>query len=92
MEGVVSPIYALNLGGLLSSRRGEGVVGFNYKVDGVSSQPRVRVDPFSVLTPGVFRDIFRRSPPDRPGAPTEGAQEPTVGDQPIIGGTAGTDR
>lgn len=92
MEGVVSPIYALNLGGLLSSRRGEGVVGFNYKVDGVSSQPRVRVDPFSVLTPGVFRDIFRRSPPDRPGAPAAEVQDPGRADQPVVGGTSGIER
>ncbi|MEL7205259.1 MAG: hypothetical protein AAGL19_13855, partial [Pseudomonadota bacterium] len=66
MEGVLSPIYALNLGGLFT-RQGEGLVGIKYSVDGESTRPRVQVAPLSVLTPGMFRDLFRRSPPKTPG-------------------------
>ncbi|MEL7397177.1 MAG: DUF3971 domain-containing protein [Pseudomonadota bacterium] len=65
MEGVLSPIYALNLGGLFT-RQGEGLVGIKYSVDGESTRPRVQVAPLSVLTPGMFRDLFRRSPPKTP--------------------------
>ena len=37
---------------------GEGGFGVSYKVQGNSSNPRVLVNPLSILTPGVFRKIF----------------------------------
>ncbi|PIL20393.1 hypothetical protein P775_09645 [Puniceibacterium antarcticum] len=70
MQGVVSPIYILNGIGSLFSRRGEGLIGFNFTVEGQTSAPRVAVNPLSVFTPGMFRDIFRRAPPD-PGQPSQ---------------------
>jgi hypothetical protein len=65
MQGVVSPIYAVNglFGRLFSPRKGEGLFGFNYTLKGSASEPRVGVNPFSVFTPGIFREIFRRPPP-----------------------------
>ncbi|MEP3345915.1 MAG: DUF3971 domain-containing protein [Litoreibacter sp.] len=65
MRGVVSPIYAVNglFGALFSPRKGEGLFGFNYTLKGSSDGPRVGVNPLSVLTPGVFREIFRQPPP-----------------------------
>lgn len=67
MDGVISPVYALNLGGLFG-RPGEGLVGFTYEVDGEAAQPKVQVNPLSVLTPGMFRNLFRSPPPSQPGA------------------------
>ena len=64
MQGVISPLYAINGVGQLISRRGEGLVGFNFKLEGPTSDPRVSVNPLSVLTPGIFREIFRRPPPE----------------------------
>jgi hypothetical protein len=61
--GVVSPVYFLNGIGSIVSRRGEGLFGFNYRVTGSTEDPKVGVNPLSILTPGIFRDIFRRSPP-----------------------------
>ena len=49
--------------GSVVSRRGEGLFGFNYRMTGSSEDPKVSVNPLSILTPGIFRDIFRRSPP-----------------------------
>ncbi len=65
MQGVVSPIYAVNglFGALFSPRRGEGLFGFNYRLRGAADNPQVQVNPLSVLTPGVFREIFRQPPP-----------------------------
>lgn len=65
MRGVISPVYLVNgiFGTLLSPRRGEGLFGFNYTLKGPSSGPRVGVNPLSVLTPGIFREIFRQAPP-----------------------------
>jgi hypothetical protein len=67
MEGVISPVYAINALGRVFARKGEGLVGFTYDVDGVASNPRVQVNPLSVLTPGLFRELFRGPPPTQPG-------------------------
>ncbi|MEE9389278.1 MAG: DUF3971 domain-containing protein [Paracoccaceae bacterium] len=64
MQGVVSPVYFLNGIGQIFSRRGEGLFGFNFKLRGSSTEPKVSVNPLSILTPGVFRDIFRSPPPE----------------------------
>ncbi|NVO26969.1 hypothetical protein HJ526_06030 [Donghicola sp. C2-DW-16] len=63
LQGVLSPIYMLNgIGGFLT-RQGEGLFGFNFTLTGSTSDPQVGVNPLSVLTPGMFREIFRRPPP-----------------------------
>ncbi|SMR72447.1 AsmA-like C-terminal region [Aliiroseovarius halocynthiae] len=66
MQGVISPFYIVNSAGRIFARRGEGLVGFNYNLGGTPSAPKVLVNPLSILTPGIFRDIFRRSPPPKP--------------------------
>ena len=63
LQGVVSPIYLVNGIGALLSRRGEGLFGFNYALRGTSENPQVQVNPLSILTPGMFREIFRRPAP-----------------------------
>ena len=66
MQGVVSPVYVLNSIGQIFSRRGEGLFGFNYRMTGSAQAPQVSVNPLSVLTPGMFRDLFRAPPPELP--------------------------
>ena len=58
MNGVVSPIFFINSVGGIFSRQGEGLIGFNYSLEGPSSNPKVQVNPLSALTPGIFRRIF----------------------------------
>ena len=67
MQGVVSPIYLLNGIGSILTRRGEGLFGFSYKLKGSSVDPQISVNPLSILTPGMFREIFRSPPPTLPG-------------------------
>ncbi|WP_147125149.1 DUF3971 domain-containing protein [Shimia ponticola] len=62
-QGVISPLYLLNGIGSIFTRRGEGLIGFNFNLRGTPDQPDVAVNPFSVLTPAMFREIFRRPPP-----------------------------
>lgn len=63
MQGVFSPLYLVNAVGGLFTRKGEGLIGFNYALTGPASDPRVAVNPLSLLTPGMFRELFRRPPP-----------------------------
>ena len=66
VNGLVSPVYIINgvvkaiplIGKVLGGEKGEGVFGDSYKVQGNSSNPRVLVNPLSILTPGLFRNIF----------------------------------
>ena len=63
MQGVVSPVYFLNGIGQIFSRGRDGLFGFNFRMRGASASPSVSVNPLSILTPGAFREIFRRPPP-----------------------------
>ncbi len=65
MQGVVSPIYLLNRVGSIFTRRGEGLFGVNFTLRGPVRDPQVGVNPLSILTPGMFRELFRRPPPER---------------------------
>lgn len=74
VDGVVAPSPGLNLsmlgevpvlGNLLVSRRGEGVFGMTYSINGQAAEPRTFVNPMSALTPGILRRIFEPPPPPR---------------------------
>jgi hypothetical protein len=63
-QGVISPFYILNQIGSVLTRPGEGLIGFNFNIRGTAANPSVSVNPLSALTPGMFREIFRRAPPE----------------------------
>ncbi|WP_390915064.1 AsmA-like C-terminal region-containing protein [Pseudosulfitobacter sp. SM2401] len=77
MQGVISPIYLLNGIGSILTRKGEGLIGFNYSLTGAAKNPTVRVNPLSALTPGMFRDLFRAPAPKLP-ATADGIATPTA--------------
>ena len=65
LQGVISPIYLLNgigAGGL--TPRGEGIFGFNYSIKGTADRTKVRVNPLSILTPWMLRDLIRGDAPN----------------------------
>ncbi len=71
-DGVVTPLYAVNgaleriAGKLFGRQKGEGVFSFVYTMKGPAAGPKVKVKPLSILTPGVFRQIFRQDIPAPP--------------------------
>lgn len=69
MQGVLSPVYMLNAIGRAFTRRGEGLIGFNFTLRGPAEDPVVAVNPLSALTPGFLREMFRRPVPQVEGAP-----------------------
>jgi hypothetical protein len=66
LSGTYVPLYGLNsalgaipiLGRVLVGRQGEGVVGITFAIKGKLDNPNVLVNPISVMTPGIFRQIF----------------------------------
>ena len=79
LGGTYVPLYGLNsalgsipiLGRVLVGRQGEGVVGITFAIRGKLDDPSVLVNPMSVMTPGIFRQIFEftGSVPDTNAAP-----------------------
>jgi hypothetical protein len=79
LGGTYVPLYGLNsalgsipiLGRVLVGRQGEGVVGITFAIRGKLDDPSVLVNPMSVMTPGIFRQIFEftGSVPDPNAAP-----------------------
>ena len=65
LQGVLSPFYMLNGIGAILTRRGEGLIGFNFTLSGATEAPEAAVNPLSLFTPGMFREIFRRRPPEQ---------------------------
>ena len=59
LQGVITPVYLLNGIGSLITRKGEGLLGFNYSLGGSAKAPKVSINPLSVLAPGGLRDVFR---------------------------------
>lgn len=84
LNGAVAPVYALNsilgnapiIGDIFVGKKGEGLVAFTYSVSGQTSDPKVFVNPLSVLTPGIFRKLMQ---PSRE-APPEAAEDASPSD------------
>ncbi len=69
IKGVLVPANLINslftkipIIGWVAGKEGEGLIAFNYKVDGSYADPDIRVNPFSGLTPGVLRNVFSGEP------------------------------
>ncbi|MET0431766.1 MAG: AsmA-like C-terminal region-containing protein [Hyphomicrobium sp.] len=70
--GTYIPLQGLNgalgdipvLGQILSGTQGEGILGMTFAVQGPTASPQVIVNPFSLVAPGIFRDIFQMTSMD----------------------------
>ena len=82
MQGVLSPLYALNIIGSVMTRKGEGLIGFNFNLGGPASDPRVSVNPLSALAPGILREVFREPAPTVGKTRTEDETEAAPPDRP----------
>lgn len=86
VEGVIVPAYTFNsilgevplLGDLLVSRKGEGVFGLTYTVEGPFESTRVFVNPLAALAPGVLRRIFETPAESSAAEAAPPAPEPTA--------------
>ncbi len=66
LSGTFMPARGLNriagsipiLGMLLGSGTRDGLIGITYQIVGEARNPKVFVNPLSIITPGIFRQIF----------------------------------
>jgi hypothetical protein len=89
LGGTYVPLYGLNsalgsipiLGKVLVGRKGEGVVGITFAIKGKLDNPAVMVNPMSVMTPGIFRQLFEftGSVPEGTAAATQATPESGFG-------------
>lgn len=69
MNGVFVPAYGLNsllgkipiVGGIFSGGSGGGIFAVSYRVSGSTKDPEVRINPLTVLMPGILRKPFEGS-------------------------------
>jgi hypothetical protein len=59
------------LGPLLTGPRGEGLFGITFAIQGSLANPQVVVNPFSLVTPGILREIMQMTPEDPHVLPNE---------------------
>lgn len=70
LGGTYIPLQGLNnalgeiplIGQILSGPRGEGIFGITFAVSGAMSNPQVIVNPLSLVTPGIFRELMQITP------------------------------
>jgi hypothetical protein len=78
VKGTLVPLFGINsvlgyiplLGNLLVSKPGEGIIGMTYVVSGNADEPRISVNPLSLVTPGILRRIFEGKMPNAANAPS----------------------
>ena len=78
ITGTVVPAYTLNtlvdiipiIGDLLTGGEGQGLFAATYRVGGTTAEPKVSVNPLSVLAPHFLRDLFSL-PAESDSAPLE---------------------
>ena len=66
INGSIVPAYKLNtifnniplIGDILSGKEDEGIFAINYIAKGIWKNPDIVVNPLSILTPGIIRNIF----------------------------------
>jgi hypothetical protein len=88
LGGTYVPAYGLNagvfgaipvFGKVLTGRQGEGLIGITFTVQGKLEDPAVLVNPMSVLTPGIFRQIFEGAGGNPRASDASPAVEPPFG-------------
>ncbi len=84
LQGAISPIYLVNAIGSVLTKKGEGVIAFNYSLVGPVSAPQVSVNPLSGLAPLFLRNLMRKPAPTVSDGPHAAPQVPPT-DHPSLG-------
>ena len=71
LSGTYVPLQGLSavfrvipgFGQVLTGANSAGVIGVNFEILGSMQQPEVLINPLSLVTPGIFRDVFKAACP-----------------------------
>jgi hypothetical protein len=81
MSGLMrAPAAVPLLGPLLTGPRGEGIFGITFVIQGPMARPEVVVNPLSLITPGIFREIFQMTNPNPKVQRRDDTPNPTSGE------------
>ncbi|RIK86847.1 MAG: hypothetical protein DCC69_05985 [Hyphomicrobiales bacterium] len=66
MTGTFMPAYGLNrifgeiplIGQILGNGRDRGLIGITFRLAGKAGEPKLEINPLSVIAPGIFRSVF----------------------------------
>src|SRR5690606_32667096 len=66
LTGTFMPAYGLNrifgeiplIGQILGNGRDRGLIGITFKLAGKAGEPKLEINPLSVIAPGIFRSVF----------------------------------
>ena len=65
LQGINSALCGIPIvGQIITGLKCEGLLGITYAIQGPISKPQVVVNPFSMVAPGIFREIFQMTNPD----------------------------
>ena len=65
LQGINSALCGIPIvGQIITGVKCEGLLGITYAIQGPISKPQVVVNPFSMVAPGIFREIFQMTNPD----------------------------
>ena len=65
LQGINSALCGIPIvGQIITGIKCEGLLGITYAIQGPISNPQVVVNPFSMVAPGIFREIFAMTNPD----------------------------
>lgn len=70
ITGTFMPAYGLNrifgeipiLGLILGNGRDRGLIGITFRLTGSLEDPKLEINPISIIAPGIFRNIFQFQP------------------------------
>lgn len=66
LQGINSALCAIPLVGLIiTGPKCDGVVGITYAIQGAMAQPQVIVNPLSMFTPGILKEIMQMTNPNQ---------------------------
>ncbi len=66
LQGINSALCAIPLVGMIiTGPKCDGVVGITYAIQGPMSQPQVIVNPLSMFTPGILKEIMQMTNPNQ---------------------------
>ncbi len=67
VRGTFMPLFVISriiggipiIGDILSNGKSSGLIGITYRLRGAANNPKISVNPVSVIAPGVFKEIFQ---------------------------------